>query len=344
MGRGDQLESVHLRVPHRRARPWLEGYDRVCQPATRDLDMTSIRLRRSCLAVPGSSQKMLQKAATLDADHVFIDLEDAVAPLEKNDRTREQVASALVDLDWRPATRAVRINGVETEWWLRDLIFVVEQAGNSLDCIMIPKVEEASHVHAVHHVLSLLERELGLGRRIGIEVQIESPRGLLEVESIARASDRIECLIFGPGDFAASTGIPELSVGAMDETYPGDRWHYVLSRIVITARAFGLQAIDGPYAQIRDIEGFRIVGQRARQLGLDGKWVLHPDQIDACNDIFSPSQAQFERAERILSAYAAATESDRFGAVMFEGEMIDEASRKMAEQIAAQGRAGLERR
>jgi len=305
--------------------------------------MTALRLRRSCLAVPGSSEKMLRKAATLNVDHAFIDLEDAVAPLEKNDRTRAQVASALVGLEWLPATRAVRINGIQTEWWLRDLISVVQHAGQALDCVIIPKVEDASHVHAVHHVLEGLERELRVDRRIGLEIQIESPRGLLEIEHIATASDRVECLIFGPGDFAASTGIPELSVGAIDDLYPGDRWHYVLSRIVITARAFGLQAIDGPYAQIRDLEGFRIVAQQARQLGFDGKWVLHPDQIDVCNDVFSPSQAQFERAERILDAYSTATESDRFGAVMFEGEMIDEASRKMAEQIAARGRARLQR-
>ena len=170
-------------------------------------------------------------------------------------------------------------------------------------------------------------------------MQIESPRGLVNIESIAAASDRVETLIFGPGDFAASAGMPQLSVGAAVPEYGGDQWHYVLSRILTTARAFGLQAIDGPYAQIRDPEGFRVVARRSQLLGFDGKWALHPDQIELCNEIFSPALADYERAERILDAYAKATGEDGRGAVVFEGEMIDEASRKMAEQVAARGRA-----
>ena len=282
---------------------------------------------------------MLAKAATLPADMVFIDLEDAVAPLEKTDETRARVVRSLCGQDWVAPTRAVRVNGVSTRWCFRDIVYVVEGAGRALDCITVPKVESAAHVHFVDHLLSQLEADLGLERRIGLELQIESPHGLVAIEEIAAASTRTETLIFGPGDFSASLGAPQLSVGSIEPDYPGDQWHYVLMRIVTTARAYGLQAIDGPYAAIRDAAGFREVARRSHLLGFDGKWALHPDQIAACNEVYAPSNDQYERAERILEAYAAATEGDRLGAVMFEGEMIDEASRKMAEQIAARGRA-----
>jgi citrate lyase subunit beta/citryl-CoA lyase len=298
-----------------------------------------VRLRRSCLAVPGSSEKMLRKAATLPADMVLIDLEDAVAPLEKTDETRARVVRALCREDWLAPTRVVRVNGVSTRWCFRDIVYLVEGAGLVLDCIMLPKVESAAHVHFADHLLSQLEAELGLERRIGLELQIESPRGLVAIEEIAAASSRTETLIFGPGDFAASLGVPQLSVGAVEPEYPGDQWHYVLMRIVTTARAYGVQAIDGPYAAIRDEDGFRQVARRSHLLGFDGKWALHPDQIATCNEVYAPSRDQYDRAERILDAYTAATEGNRLGAVMFEGEMIDEASRKMAEQIAVRGRA-----
>ena len=299
----------------------------------------TVRLRRSCLSVPGSSQKMLAKAATLPADLVFFDLEDAVAPLQKNDVTRAAVVQALREQEWVAPTRAVRVNAVSTRWCLRDIVQIVEGAGQALDCIVVPKVESAAHVHFVDHLLAQLEADLGLARRIGLELQIESARGLVAIEEIAAASARTETLIFGPGDFAGSLGMPQLSVGAVEPDYPGDQWHYVLMRILTTARAYGLQAIDGPYAAIRDAEGFREVARRSHLLGFDGKWALHPDQIVVCNDVYAPSGDQYERAERILEAYAAATVGDRMGAVMFEGEMIDEASRKMAEQIVTRGRA-----
>jgi citrate lyase subunit beta/citryl-CoA lyase len=304
--------------------------------------MSAARLRRSCLAVPGSSDKMLAKAATLPADEVFLDLEDAVAPLEKNDVTRQKVVDALRNQEWRAQTKVVRVNAVSTPWCFRDIAYVVEGAGAALDCIMLPKVETPGDVHFADRLLAQLEAELDLPERIGLEVQIESPLALVHVEAIAASSPRIETLIFGPGDFAASTGMPELTVGAVDGDYAGDQWHYVLWRILIAARAFGLQAIDGPYAQIRDPDGFRQVARRSRTLGFDGKWALHPDQIELCNEIFSPSPEEFDRASRILSAYAEATDGSRLGAVMFEGEMIDEASRKMAEQVVARGvAAGL---
>jgi citrate lyase subunit beta/citryl-CoA lyase len=233
----------------------------------------------------------------------------------------------------------VRVNDVRTQWCFRDISYIVERAGNELDCIMLPKVEAAADVHFADHLLSQLEMQLALPRRIGLEIQIEGPRGLMEIASIAAASPRIETLIFGPGDFAASIGMPQLSVGAVEPDYGGDQWHYVLWRLLVAARSFGLQAIDGPYAQIRDPDGFRVVANRSRALGFDGKWALHPDQVALCNEVYSPTQVEYERAERILAAYASATDDDRLGAVMFEGEMIDEASRKMAEQVSQRGRA-----
>jgi citrate lyase subunit beta / citryl-CoA lyase len=301
--------------------------------------VVTMRLRRSCLAVPGSSPKMLAKAAGLPADQVFLDLEDAVAPDLKNDHTRGLVVTALREQSWTAATRVVRINAVGTPWCLDDLLSVVGGAGSVLDCVMVPKVESAAQVHFVSQLLDQLELKHGLERRIGLEIQIESPRGLVEIERIGAASPRIETLIFGPGDYAAAVGVPQLSVGEIEPGYPGDQWHYVLSRIVTTARAFGLQAIDGPYAAIRDLDGYREVARRSRLLGFDGKWALHPDQIGICNELYAPSRDEFERAERILAAYEVATGSDGLGAVVFEGEMIDEASRKMALAVAARGRA-----
>ena len=206
------------------------------------------RLRRACLAVPGSNEKMLAKAATLEVDAVFLDLEDAVAPLEKTDHTRQRVADALREQSWKAKTKAVRVNAVSTPWCHRDVIHVVLHAGDALDCIMLPKVESPADVNFADRLLSQLEATTDRQTPVALEVQIESPLGLMNVEAIARSSPRIETLIFGPGDFAASTGMPQLTVGAVDADYGGDQWHYVLWRILIAARANGLQAIDGPYA------------------------------------------------------------------------------------------------
>jgi citrate lyase subunit beta/citryl-CoA lyase len=285
------------------------------------------RLRRSCLAVPGSSPKMLAKAADLAADEVFLDLEDAVAPESKTDETRRLVARALLEQEWTAPTRAVRINAVGTPWWRDDLGVVVAESAPALHSVIVPKVESVEHVDAVSRRLD----ELDPDRRVGIEIQIESPRGLVEIERLAVASPRIETLIFGPGDYAASAGMPELTVGAGNP----ERWHYVLSKILTTARAFGLQAIDGPYAAIRDLDGFRDSARCSRLLGYDGKWAIHPDQIAICNEVYAPTQHEFERAEQILAAYRDADA----GAVLFEGEMIDEASRKLAVSVAERGRA-----
>jgi citrate lyase subunit beta/citryl-CoA lyase len=280
---------------------------------------------------------MLAKAPTLPADEVFIDLEDAVAPELKNDETRRAVVEALRG-EWLAPTRVVRVNAVGTPWCLDDLLAVAGEAGDLLDCVMVPKVESAGQIHFVAEVLADLERKRGAARPLGIEVQIESPRGLVEIERIATASPRIETLIFGPGDYAASAGMPQLTVGAIDPSYPGDAWHYVLSRIVTTAHAFGLQAIDGPYAAIRDLDGFAEVARRSRALGFDGKWALHPDQIAACNETYAPTEAELDRALAILDAYRASSREGR-GAAAFEGEMIDEASRKLAVSVVDRGRA-----
>lgn len=281
---------------------------------------------------------MMTKARTLAADEVFIDLEDAVAPAQKTDETRRLAAQAVLEPGWVTPTLAIRVNAVTSEWCLRDIEVVVEQAAAKLDCLIVPKVESESEVHFVHHLLGSLERALGIGRRIGLELQIESARGLVEIERIATASDRIEALVFGPGDFATSLGIPQSTIGGSSAEYPGDQWHYPLARIVTTARAFGLQAIDGPYAAIGDVAGFRTASRRSLHLGYDGKWVVHPDQLGPCNEEFTPSQEQFDSALRLLDVYERAV-SEGAGAAVSEGSMIDEASRKQALSVAARGRA-----
>lgn len=301
------------------------------------------RPRRSCLSVPGSNPKMLAKAATLPADEVFCDLEDSVAPSQKQ-TARRHVIDALHGNDWGEKTVAVRINAVETRWAYRDLIDVVEAAGQVLDCIIVPKVQAPGEVEFVDHLLRMIEASQGFDHRIGIEAQIENSPGLTLVDEIAFASDRLETLIFGPGDMAASLGMPNRSVGELVPEYPGDVWHAVHLRILMAARSAGLQAIDGPYARIRDLDGFRESARRTKLLGYDGKWVLHPGQIDVANEVYAPSQADYDRAEGILEAYRKATEVDRTGAVMVGEEMVDEASRKVAEVTALRGRAAGMRR
>ncbi|HEY8450819.1 MAG: CoA ester lyase [Micromonosporaceae bacterium] len=304
------------------------------------------RSRRSCLAVPGSNVRMIEKAQGLPADEVFLDLEDAVAPAAKA-AARRNVISALTTGDWGGRTRVVRINDATSPWAYRDVVEVVEAAGGSLDCVMLPKVEDAGHVRWLDLTLGQIEAALGLPvGGIGIEAQIESAAGLARVEEIAAASPRLETLVFGPADFMASLAMPTLAVGALHPDYPGDPFHYVLLRILVAARAHDLQAIDGPYLQIRDLDGFRAAARRTAALGFDGKWVLHPDQIEPANEVFTPSQSEYDRAELILEAYAHHTSEagGARGAVMLGDEMIDEASRKLALAVVARGRAaGLRR-
>ena len=300
--------------------------------------MSVSRPRRTCLAVPGSSTKMLTKAAGLAVDEVFLDLEDAVAPSEK-EQARQLVVQALNDTDYGDKTVVVRVNAVDTHFCYRDLTTVVEAAGQHIDCIMVPKVQDPGQVEFVDHMLRMIEQTIGLEHRIGMEVQIEDAEGLTNIDDIAIASDRLETLILGPGDMAAALGMPSTTLGERSAAYPGDIWHHVLSRILIAARANGLQAIDGPYARIKDTEGLREVAEMAKALGYDGKWVLHPGQVDVVNEVFSPTQEEYDHAEDLLAAYEKATGSDARGAVMFGDVMIDEASRKMAEVIAGRGRA-----
>jgi citrate lyase subunit beta/citryl-CoA lyase len=313
---------------------------------------TGYRARRSCLAVPASSERFLAKARDLPADEVFLDLEDAVAPAAK-DAARHNAVAALTSGTWRAGVRAVRINDVTTPWANRDVIEVAEGAPGDVDVIVLPKVTSPSHVTWLDLLLTQIEqatagRDGGPGgrpaRRIGIEAQIEDARGLAAVDAIAAASDRLEALIFGPADFMASLGMRSLDVGVQPPGYSGDAFHYALMRILVAARAHGLQAIDGPYLKIRDVDGFRRAAVGAAALGYDGKWVLHPGQIDAANEVFAPGQAEYDRAEQILDAYEHATTVDQRGAVMLGDEMIDEASRKMALGLTAKGRAaGLKR-
>ncbi len=301
-----------------------------------------LRFRRSCLAVPGSSPKMLEKAQGLPADQVFLDLEDAVAPLAKVD-ARKNVVAALTDGDWSGKTRTVRVNDWTTEWTYGDVIEVVDGAGANLDCIMLPKVQTAEHVGALDLLLTQVERSTGLEvGRIGIEAQIENALGLVNVDTIAQASPRVETIIFGPADFMASINMRSLVVGEQPTGYDvGDAYHYILMRILMAARAYDKQAIDGPYLQIRDVEGFRRVAGRSAALGYDGKWVLHPGQLEAANEVYSPSQEDYDHAELILDAYDWSTSEagGKRGAVMLGDEMIDEASRKMALVVSAKGRA-----
>ena len=300
----------------------------------------TLRSRRSCLAVPGSSTKMIGKAQGLPADQVFLDLEDAVAPLAKED-ARKNVVAALNEGDWGGKVRTVRVNDLTTRWTYRDVIEVVEGAGANLDCVMLPKVQHAWHVQWLDTMLSQIEATMGFERRIGIECQIENAMGLSNIREIAFASDRIETIIFGPADFMASINMPSLVVGGLNPDYPADPYHHILMEILIAARAAGVQAIDGPYLQIRDVDGFTEVARRSAALGFDGKWVLHPGQLDAANEVYAPKQDDYDHAELILDAYEHYTSEagGRRGAVMLGDEMIDEASRKMALVIAGKGRA-----
>ena len=294
------------------------------------------RLRRSVLAVPGSNPRMMEKAAGSAADEVFLDLEDACAPLEKP-AARAKVVEALRTHDWSGKTRVVRINQVTSQFAFDDIRDVVSEAGDVLDCIMVPKVRNAGDVAFVDRALLQLEQTHGLARgSIGIEAQIEDAEGLMRAEEIAFASDRLETLTYGPADFSASLQLPSLTV-ANNYDYPGDIFHYVLFKLAVAARAAGIQVIDGPYLLIRDIDGFRAAASRAAALGYDGKWVLHPAQIEPANEVFTPSQDDFDKAVRILDAYKHATEVERRGAVMMGDEMIDDASRKMAQQFYARG-------
>ena len=290
---------------------------------------------------------MLDKAKGLPADQVFMDIEDAVAPLAKPD-ARKNIVAALNEGGYDGKVRSVRVNDWTTEWTYLDVIEVVSGAGANLDCIMLPKVQGPEQIRALDMLLTQIEKSEGLDvGRIGIEAQIENAMGLTMVDEIAAASPRVETIIFGPADFMASINMKSLVVGEQPPGYDvGDAYHYILMRILMAARAYDKQAIDGPYLQIKDLDGYTRVAERSAALGFDGKWVLHPDQIAAANEIFSPRQDDYDHAELILDAhewYTSAAGGAR-GAAVLGDEMIDAASRKMALVIAGKGRAaGMQR-
>lgn len=282
-----------------------------------------MRLRRSELSTPGSNVKMMEKAATSAADLVFLDLEDAVAPSEKVG-ARAKVVAALNGLDWGTKTTAVRINNLTTEYAYRDIIDVVEGAGDHLDTIIIPKVTSARDVWWVDVLLTQIETRLGRTKRIALEVLIEEVEAMIDVEEIARSSPRLEALIFGPGDYSASQGVNTKAIGG-DTGYPGDIWHYARNKIVIAARAAKIEAVDGPFAAFKDPDGYRRECARSSALGFIGKWAIHPSQIELANEAFAPSADEVNRARVLAQAYAEA-EAKGLGAVAVDGDMVDAAS------------------
>jgi citrate lyase subunit beta / citryl-CoA lyase len=278
------------------------------------------RARRSQLSVPGSSEKMLQKGAASAADHVFCDLEDAVAPSAKVE-ARSKISWALNNLDWGRKTRCVRINDVTTEWCHGDIIEIVEKAGANLDTIMLTKPFSAADVIFLDRMLNQLEKKLRLERKIGIEVLIEEVQALQNVEAIATCSERMECLIFGMGDYSGSQGIDIVNIGAT-ANYPGDIFHFARFRITMAARAAKIDAVDGPFGDFKDEAGFREEARRARSLGMVGKWAIHPAQIAPALEIFSPTADAVTKARNMAAAYREA-EAKGLGAVQIDGVMID---------------------
>jgi citrate lyase beta subunit len=263
------------------------------------------RLQRSELAVPGSNPAMFQKAFDGEADYIFLDLEDAVAPGDK-ERARTNVIQALLELDWRGRgkTISVRINGIDTHYMYRDVVDVVEQAGHRLDTILIPKVGVPADVYMVDAMVSQIEEAKGIPHRLGIDVLIETALGMANVEAIAQSSRRLEAMHFGVADYAASCRARTVVIGGLNPDYPGDQWHAALSRMIVACRAYGLRPIDGPFGDLKDPEGYRLAARRAAALGCEGKWAIHPSQIALANEVFSPPPAEVDRAKRILVALA----------------------------------------
>ena len=291
-----------------------------------------MRVSRSILAVPASSTKMVEKGLSSGADLLFLDLEDAVAPDSKAE-ARKNVVQAVSELDWRGRPTMYRMNSLDTPFFYRDVIEVVEGAGEGLDLILVPKVERPEDLATLDTLLRSVEAASGLEPgKIKLEAQIETALGLVNIDAIARATDRLEALHFGPGDYAASVRMPQTSIGTADEwddLYPGHRFHYVMHRIVVAARAAGLRAVDGPVADFRDEEGLRKSSLLARSIGFDGKWCIHPGQIEAVNELFSPTEDEVEWAKKVVGAYEEA-EARGSGSISVDGKMVDAASIRMA--------------
>ena len=291
------------------------------------------RLQRSELAVPGSNPGMFEKAADSNADYVFLDLEDAVSPADKL-QARKNIIEALHDIDWRARgkTISLRINSLDTHYMYRDVADVVEQAGDRLDTILIPKVGVAADVYMVDAMLTQIETAKGYDNRIGIEALIEITLGMANVDAIATSSPRMEAMHFGVADYAASCRARTTNIGGVNPDYPGDQWHHGLSRMLVACRAYGLRAIDGPFGDFNDADGYLEAARRGAAMGYEGKWAIHPSQIDLANDVFSPPAAEVDRANRILVALDEAAAQGR-GAAQLDGRMIDAASARMAENV-----------
>ncbi len=295
------------------------------------------RLRRACLAVPGSSSRMLEKARTITVDQVVIDLEDAVATDAKAEARRATI-EALAAPDWVAATRSVRVNAVDTPWTFRDLEATVT-SGAPPHTVVLPKAQEPGDVTFADRLLTQLEQECGLPPgSVGLELQIETATGLAELATLVMSSPRLEAILLGPGDLAAALMLPETTIGDVQPGYPGDSWHHVRATLAIQARRAGLQVVDGPYVKLNDEEGLRRTASLARAHGFDGKWVIHPEQIDPVNETFGTTQADVDRAGRIVDAYEAAIATGT-GAIALDGEMIDEATIRLARLSLARGLA-----
>jgi citrate lyase subunit beta/citryl-CoA lyase len=297
------------------------------------------RLQRSELAVPASNPAMIDKAADSTADFVFLDLEDAVAPPEKPQARRNAIA-ALNDIDWagKGKTVSVRINGLDTHYMYRDVVDVMEQAGNRVDTLLVPKVGVPADLYMVEAMVNQIEQANGQTQRVGLEALIETALGMANVEAIAQHGGRLEALHFGVADYAASMRARTVNIGGLNPDYPGDQWHASITRMVIACRAYGLRAVDGPFGDFSDPDGYKDAARRAAALGCEGKWAIHPSQIDMANAVFSPPEAEMTKAERIIAELKQA-ESEGRGAASLDGKMIDAASEKMARNIIEMGKA-----
>jgi malyl-CoA/(S)-citramalyl-CoA lyase len=294
-----------------------------------------LRVQRCELAVPGSNPNMFEKAMKSGVDFVFLDLEDAVAPDDKI-QARKNIIEAINDLDWKGngVSLSVRINGLDTQYMVRDVVDLIEQAGHKIDTILVPKVGVYSDVYMVEAMLNQLEIQQGLKNKIGVEALIETALGMANVESIAcnGSAGRLEALHFGVADYAASNRARTTNIGGLNPDYPGDQWHSAISRMTVACRAYGLRPIDGPFGDIKDPEGYKLAARRAAALGIEGKWAIHPSQVDLANEVFTPPPAEVEKAKRILSALDEAAAQGK-GAAALDGRLIDAASARMANNV-----------
>lgn len=297
------------------------------------------RLQRSELAVPGTNVDMFEKALKSNVDYVFLDCEDAVAPNDKA-QARKNIIEALNDLDWRGhgKTISVRINGLDTHYMYRDVVDIVEQAGKNLDTILIPKAGTPGDIYMVDCLVTQIEEAYGITHGIGLEALIETTLGMANVEAIAQSSKRLEALHFGVADYAASCRARTVNIGGLHPDYPGDQWHASLQRMLVTCRAYGLRAIDGPFGDFKDPDGFRDAANRVAVMGYEGKWAIHPSQIDLANEVMSPPAKVVDHARRVLVALEEAAKAGK-GAASLDGRLIDAASARMAENIVAQADA-----